>query len=179
VTSSQRNPIYDFTIPSRFLSSSCFCLFVKLELLLFAFEYFPRIQLQFFFGVAGGNLFRSVRICVRQRGTICKEPVSRHGCIVSGGHSRTRIFQRTEFSRITFTDSSNWSREGCFDLAVGSLKEEHKPLDFVIPDQFFDRTRHRVDTFFGGGVVAHIAFADPVCGDLARVVESACKQNRP
>src|SRR6202161_4112550 len=59
--------------------------------------------------------------------------------------------------------------------AVGSLKEEHKPLDFVIPDQFFDRTRHRVDTFFGGGVVAHIAFADPVCGEMAGVVESACK----
>ena len=60
--------------------------------------------------------------------------------------------------------------------AVGSLKEEHKPLDFVIPDQFFDRTRHRVDTFFGGGVVAHIAFADPICSELARVVESACKK---
>jgi 5'-methylthioadenosine phosphorylase len=60
--------------------------------------------------------------------------------------------------------------------AVGSLKEEHKPLDFVIPDQFFDRTRHRVDTFFGGGVVAHIAFADPVCGELASVVESACRK---
>src|SRR6202041_3905198 len=58
--------------------------------------------------------------------------------------------------------------------AVGSLKEEHKPLDFVIPDQFFDRTRHRVDTFFGGGVVAHIGFADPVCGELAAVVEAAC-----
>src|SRR5450432_1181250 len=60
--------------------------------------------------------------------------------------------------------------------AVGSLKEEHKPLDFVIPDQFFDRTRHRVDTFFGAGVVAHIAFADPVCGELAGVVEGACKK---
>src|ERR1700681_2971841 len=59
--------------------------------------------------------------------------------------------------------------------AVGSLKEEHRPLDFVIPDQFFDRTRHRVDTFFGGGVVAHIAFADPICEELAGVVASACK----
>src|SRR6202521_6078616 len=58
--------------------------------------------------------------------------------------------------------------------AVGSLKDEHKPLDFVIPDQFFDRTRHRIDTFFGGGVVAHIAFADPVCGEMARAVEKAC-----
>src|SRR4030088_537800 len=61
--------------------------------------------------------------------------------------------------------------------AVGSLKEEHKPLDFVIPDQFFDRTRHRVDTFFGEGVVAHIAFADPVCHELALVVEAACKKS--
>ena len=47
--------------------------------------------------------------------------------------------------------------------AVGSLKEEHRPLDFVIPDQFFDRTRGRVSTFFGDGLVAHISFADPVC----------------
>jgi len=60
--------------------------------------------------------------------------------------------------------------------AVGSLKEEHKPLDFVIPDQFFDRTRHRLDTFFGGGVVAHVAFADPVCKELATIVDSACKK---
>jgi 5'-methylthioadenosine phosphorylase len=58
--------------------------------------------------------------------------------------------------------------------AVGSLKEEHKPLDFVIPDQFFDRTRHRVDTFFGNGVVAHISFGDPICHELARSVETAC-----
>jgi 5'-methylthioadenosine phosphorylase len=60
--------------------------------------------------------------------------------------------------------------------AVGSLKEEHKPLDFVIPDQFFDRTRHRIDTFFGDGIVAHIAFADPVCGELAATVEGACRK---
>src|SRR6202171_964118 len=61
--------------------------------------------------------------------------------------------------------------------AVGSLKEQHKPLEFVIPDQFFDRTRHRVDTFFGSGVVAHIAFADPVCAEMASVVEGACKKS--
>lgn len=60
--------------------------------------------------------------------------------------------------------------------AVGSLKEEHKPLDFVIPDQFFDRTRHRVDTFFGNGLVAHVAFADPVCGELTSVVTHACQK---
>jgi 5'-methylthioadenosine phosphorylase len=60
--------------------------------------------------------------------------------------------------------------------AVGSLKEEHKPLEFVIPDQFVDRTRHRVDTFFGNGVVAHVAFADPICPQLSETVTAACKQ---
>ena len=60
--------------------------------------------------------------------------------------------------------------------AVGSLREEHKPLEFVIPDQFFDRTRHRVDTFFGNGLVAHIGFADPVCHEVADVVAAACKR---
>jgi 5'-methylthioadenosine phosphorylase len=60
--------------------------------------------------------------------------------------------------------------------AVGSLKEEHKPLEFLIPDQFVDRTRHRVDTFFGDGVVAHIAFADPVCPQLSAVVSGACEK---
>jgi 5'-methylthioadenosine phosphorylase len=60
--------------------------------------------------------------------------------------------------------------------AVGSLKEEHKPLEFIIPDQFFDRTRQRASTFFGDGVVVHITFADPVCPEVARVAESACRQ---
>jgi 5'-methylthioadenosine phosphorylase len=60
--------------------------------------------------------------------------------------------------------------------AVGSLKEEHKPTEFVIPDQFFDRTRHRVDTFFSDGVVAHVSLADPVCGELSRVWANACKK---
>src|SRR5580704_9234599 len=60
--------------------------------------------------------------------------------------------------------------------AVGSLKEQHRPLDFVIPDQFFDRTRGRVSTFFGDGLVAHISFAHPVCGELARVVHGAAHE---
>lgn len=60
--------------------------------------------------------------------------------------------------------------------AVGSLKEDHKPGEFVIVDQFVDRTRHRVDTFFGDGVAAHIAFADPVCPQLAESVAAACKK---
>jgi 5'-methylthioadenosine phosphorylase len=58
--------------------------------------------------------------------------------------------------------------------AVGSLKEEHKPTDFVIPEQFFDRTSKRVSTFFGNGVVVHVAFADPVCAEVARVAHAAC-----
>ncbi|MGA3098231.1 MAG: S-methyl-5'-thioadenosine phosphorylase [Bryobacteraceae bacterium] len=58
--------------------------------------------------------------------------------------------------------------------AVGSLKAEHRPQDFVIPDQFFDRTRGRVSTFFGEGLVAHVSFADPVCPEVADVVTGAC-----
>jgi 5'-methylthioadenosine phosphorylase len=58
--------------------------------------------------------------------------------------------------------------------AVGSLKEEHKPTDFVIPDQFIDRTYARVSTFFGDGIVAHVGFGDPVCGSLAAVFKQAC-----
>jgi 5'-methylthioadenosine phosphorylase len=55
--------------------------------------------------------------------------------------------------------------------AVGSLKEEYPPRQAVIPDQFIDRTRHRRDTFFGEGVVAHAAFADPVCPALSDALE--------
>jgi len=50
--------------------------------------------------------------------------------------------------------------------AVGSLKIEFKPTDIVVPDQFFDRTRHRVDTFFGNGLVAHVSIAKPICPRL-------------
>jgi 5'-methylthioadenosine phosphorylase len=57
--------------------------------------------------------------------------------------------------------------------AVGSLKEEYKPLDIVVPDQFFDRTKGRISTFFGRGLVAHIAFAHPVCGQLSTVAAEA------
>jgi 5'-methylthioadenosine phosphorylase len=60
--------------------------------------------------------------------------------------------------------------------AVGSMKEEHAPLDFVIPDQFFDRTRGRISTFFGGGVVAHISFADPICPQLSTIVHQSAGQ---
>jgi len=60
--------------------------------------------------------------------------------------------------------------------AVGSLKEEHKPTDFVIPDQFIDRTFARSSTFFGEGVVGHIAFADPVCPIVSDVFAKACAE---
>ncbi|MBW4533152.1 MAG: S-methyl-5'-thioadenosine phosphorylase [Pleurocapsa minor HA4230-MV1] len=57
--------------------------------------------------------------------------------------------------------------------AVGSLKEAAKPLDMVIPDQFIDRTKNRVSTFFGEGLVAHIAFGDPICPNLADILADA------
>ena len=60
--------------------------------------------------------------------------------------------------------------------AVGSLKEELQPTEFVIPDQFFDRTRGRISTFFGDGVVAHVGFSDPICPALAGVLTEACRR---
>lgn len=60
--------------------------------------------------------------------------------------------------------------------AVGSLKLDHKPMDFVLPDQFLDRTRQRVSTFFGNGIAAHISFADPVCRRLMSAVASAAQR---
>lgn len=61
--------------------------------------------------------------------------------------------------------------------AVGSLREELRPMDIVFPDQFFDRTRHRASTFFGGGVAAHVTFADPVCRSLVDTLEQAARAN--
>src|SRR5882672_1220011 len=61
--------------------------------------------------------------------------------------------------------------------AVGSLQEQYAPMDMVIPDQFFDRTRARAgeSTFFGEGIVAHVSFAHPVCGALGDVIEESCR----
>ena len=59
--------------------------------------------------------------------------------------------------------------------AVGSLKEEYKPLDLVIPDQFLDRTRGRVSTFFGNGIVAHVGFAHPFCKPLSEIAFTASR----
>ncbi|NEO46868.1 MAG: S-methyl-5'-thioadenosine phosphorylase [Moorea sp. SIO4A3] len=57
--------------------------------------------------------------------------------------------------------------------AVGSLQEEVKPLDMLVPDQFIDRTKNRVSTFFGDGIVAHIGFGHPVCNQLAGILVDA------
>ena len=60
--------------------------------------------------------------------------------------------------------------------AVGSLKQEYKPLDIVVPDQFFDRTKGRISTFFGRGIVAHVAFAHPLCPDVSAVAADAAEK---
>ncbi|HMD32630.1 MAG TPA: S-methyl-5'-thioadenosine phosphorylase [Candidatus Acidoferrales bacterium] len=62
--------------------------------------------------------------------------------------------------------------------AVGSLREDLPPKMFLVPDQFFDRTRHRTDTFFGQGVVAHIGFDKPTCAQLSAVVADSCDAAR-
>ena len=60
--------------------------------------------------------------------------------------------------------------------AVGSLKEDLRPGEFLVPDQFFDRTKNRASTFFGEGIVAHVAFAHPTCGQLSAVLADACAE---
>jgi 5'-methylthioadenosine phosphorylase len=60
--------------------------------------------------------------------------------------------------------------------AVGSLREELRPMEFLIPDQFFDRTRGRIATFFGGGIVAHVSFDKPTCPDLSGKLGDACER---
>jgi 5'-methylthioadenosine phosphorylase len=60
--------------------------------------------------------------------------------------------------------------------AVGSLKQEYEPLDIVVPDQFFDRTKGRISTFFGRGLVAHVAFAHPLCGDLSTIAADSAEK---
>jgi len=60
--------------------------------------------------------------------------------------------------------------------AVGSMKEEYEPTDLVFPHQFIDRTRHRADTFFGNGLVAHVAFADPICAGVSFLMGEAARE---
>jgi 5'-methylthioadenosine phosphorylase len=62
--------------------------------------------------------------------------------------------------------------------AVGSLREDMRPLDVVMPSQFFDRTKDRPSTFFGNGLVAHISFGDPVCPGIVDVLAHTCKAQR-
>lgn len=59
--------------------------------------------------------------------------------------------------------------------AVGSMKEEYHPTDLVFPHQFIDRTRHRADTFFGNGLVAHVPFADPICAGVSFLMGEAAR----
>src|SRR5215470_15960373 len=61
--------------------------------------------------------------------------------------------------------------------AVGSLKEELQPLDIVLPDQFYDRTKTRISTFFGEGIVVHVSFAHPLCSQLTDVVAQGAKDS--
>ena len=93
-------------------------------------------------------------------------------------HGRGHRFMPTEINyRANIHGMKQLGVERVISLsAVGSLKEEHHPLDFVIPDQFIDRTRHRIDTFFGNGLVVHVGLGHPVCAEVANVATEACKR---
>src|SRR5437667_10399269 len=60
--------------------------------------------------------------------------------------------------------------------AVGSMKEEYQPTHIVFPHQFIDRTRHRADTFFGDGIVGHVAFADPICAGASMIMAATARE---
>jgi len=93
-------------------------------------------------------------------------------------HARGHRFSPTEINYRA--NVCGFKMLGCDALlsasACGSLREEYPPRHAVVPDQFIDRTRHREDTFFGGGIVAHAGFADPVCPVLARELEGAGRE---
>ncbi len=93
-------------------------------------------------------------------------------------HGRGHRFMPTELNyRANIHGMKQLGVERVISLsAVGSLKEEHRPLDFVIPDQFVDRTRHRVDTFFGDGLVVHVGLGHPICDEAAPVLAGACRR---
>src|SRR5579872_529761 len=92
-------------------------------------------------------------------------------------HGRGHVLLPTELNfRANIYAMKELGVERIFSVsAVGSLKEEHKPGEFVLADQFIDRTRHRVSTFFGEGAVVHVAFADPVCLETAGALDRSCK----
>jgi 5'-methylthioadenosine phosphorylase len=93
-------------------------------------------------------------------------------------HARGHRFSPTEINYRA--NICGFKMLGCDALlsasAVGSLKEEYPPRHVVIPDQFIDRTRHRADTFFDRGIVAHVAFSDPVCPDLSAALAASARE---
>jgi len=95
--------------------------------------------------------------------------LSRHGrghiCMPTEINFRANIFGMKLLGVETILSAS----------AVGSMKEHYHPTDIVFPHQFIDRTRHRADTFFGGGIVGHIAFADPICTRVATLAADAAR----
>ena len=94
-------------------------------------------------------------------------------------HGKGHVFSPTEIpARANIYALKSLGVERIVSIsAVGSLKEGVRPLDMVVPDQIIDRTRGRVDTFFGDGLVAHVGFADPYCPVLNEALLGAAKQN--
>ena len=94
-------------------------------------------------------------------------------------HARGHKFSPTEINYRA--NICGFKMLGCDALlsasAVGSLREEILPRHAMVPDQFIDRTRHRADTFFDRGIVAHVGFADPVCPSLADALEASAKES--
>ncbi|MDR0485156.1 MAG: S-methyl-5'-thioadenosine phosphorylase [Elusimicrobiota bacterium] len=108
--------------------------------------------------------------------TLCS--IERQRCAFLPRHGKGHIYTPSELNQRAnmFALKSIGVEQIVAFTACGSLKEELKPKDFVIPDQIFDRTKNRVNTFFSNGIVAHISFADPFCGDLRQVIYESAKE---
>jgi 5'-methylthioadenosine phosphorylase len=91
-------------------------------------------------------------------------------------HGRGHLFSPSELNyRANIYGMKKLGVERIISLsAVGSLKEEHQPGQFVLPDQFYDHTKTRQSTFFGEGLVAHVSFAHPICWQLSNVLQASC-----
>jgi 5'-methylthioadenosine phosphorylase len=108
--------------------------------------------------------------CVGRLGGVTVAFLSRHG----RGHrvSPTEINYRANLYGL----KSLGARWVISVSAVGSMKEEIHPLDLVVPDQFYDHTKHRISSFFGDGIVGHVGMADPVCPALGDLLEAAGRE---
>jgi 5'-methylthioadenosine phosphorylase len=142
-------------------------------------------------GIIGGTGLDDIEVFENKRTIQMETPFGLPSCEITVGeisHVKTAFLPRHGKGHAILPSEINY-RANIFALkqlgvqfllsvsAVGSLKEEIAPLHIVLPDQFYDRTKNRMSSFFGNGIVAHVNFSDPTCEDLRKIVRAAGTQN--